>query len=103
MNKCADSVNSCSYTLYIQDDGTEVRQEKRKFKSSDEAIRAAMYMNMKETTIHKFVAYKCIKCSNYHIGHTSKLLSEKDRKKAKQFVKYNLIIKQNKNGYDRKH
>lgn len=97
MNKCADSENSCSYTLYILDDGTEVRQEKKKFKSSDEAIRAAMYMNMKETNIHKFVAYKCIKCGNYHIGHTSKLLSEKDRKKAKQFIEYNLIKKQNKN------
>lgn len=102
MNKCADSENSCSYTLHLQD-GAEVRREKIKFKSSDEAIRAAMYMNMKETTIHKFVAYKCIKCGNYHIGHTSKLLSEKDRKKAKQFVEYNLIIKQNKNGYGRKH
>lgn len=102
MNKCADSENSCSYTLYIQD-GTEVRREKRKFKSSDEAIRAAMYMNMKETTIHKYVAYKCIKCGYYHIGHTSKLLSDKDRKKANQFIEYNFIIKQKKNGYNRKH
>lgn len=102
MNKCADSENSCTYTLYTQD-GVEVRREKRKFKSSDEAIRAAMYMNMKETTIHKFVAYKCIKCGFYHIGHTSKLLTEKDRKKANQFIKYNFIIKQKKNGYVRKH
>lgn len=102
MNKCADSKNSCSYTLYIQN-GAEVRREKRKYKSSDEAIRAAMCMNMKETTIHKYVAYKCIKCGYYHIGHTSKLLSEKDRTKAKQFIKYNFIIKQKKNGHDRKH
>ena len=102
MNKCADSENSCSYTLHKQD-GTEVRREKIKFKSSDEAIGAAMYMNMKETTIHKFVAYKCIKCGCYHIGHTSKLLSEKDRTKAKQFFEYNFIIKKNKNGHDRKH
>lgn len=102
MNKCADSKNSCSYTLYTQD-GVEIRREKRKFKSSDEAIRAAMYMNMKETTIHKYVAYKCIRCGYYHIGHTSKLLSEKDRKKANQFIKYNFIIKQKKNGYVRKH
>lgn len=103
MNKCADSENSCSYKLYIQGTDTEVRQEKRKYKSSDEAIRIAMYMNMKEATIHKFVAYKCIKCGYYHIGHTSKLLSEKDRKKAKQFIEYNFIIKKNKNGYTRKH
>lgn len=92
MNKCADSKNSCSYTLYIQN-GAEVRREKRKYKSSDEAIRAAMCMNMKETTIHKYVAYKCIKCGYYHIGHTSKLLSEKDRTKAKQFIKYNFFHK----------
>lgn len=85
MNKCATNDNVCTYTLYTQDN-SEVRQPKRKFKTSDEAIRAAMFMNIKESTVHKYVAYKCSKCGFFHIGHTSKLLTEKDRKKANSFI-----------------
>ena len=88
MNKCSDNGNACSYTLYKKEDGTEVKKEKIKFKTSDAAIRVAMFMNSKETTIHKYVAYKCNKCGYFHIGHTSKLLTEKDRKKATHFIKY---------------
>jgi hypothetical protein len=104
MNKCADSENSCSYILYINEDGTEVRQEKKKFKTSDAAIRVAMLMNSDEKNIHKYVAYKCYRCGFYHIGHTSKLLTYKDRLKAKQFITYSNLYKQKKNdGYDRTH
>lgn len=85
MNKCASNDNVCTYTLYTQDN-SEVRQPKRKFKTSDEAIRAAMFMNIKESTVHKYVAYKCNKCGFFHIGHTSKLLTEKDRRKANAFI-----------------
>ena len=101
MNKCADNDNSCTYVWYRLDDGTEVKRNKRKYATSDFAIAAAKNMNAMEKTIHKYVAYKCSKCGFYHIGHTSKLLSEKDRTKAKQFIKYNSIIK--KNGFNRKH
>lgn len=100
MNKCASNDNVCTYTLYTQDN-VAIRQPKRKFKTSDEAIRAAMFMNIKESTVHKYVAYKCSKCGFFHIGHTSKLLTEKDRKKANQFI--NSLRKQKKNGYVRKH
>ena len=82
MNKCASNDNVCTYTLY-----TGIRRPKRKFKTSDEDIRAAMFMNVKESTVHKYVAYKCNKCGLFHIGHTNKLLTEKDIKKANQFIK----------------
>ena len=45
MNKCADSNNSCTYTLYKWVDGQQVRKPKRRFQTSDDAIRAAMIMN----------------------------------------------------------
>ena len=85
MNKCADSNNSCTYTLYKWVDGQQVRKPKRRFQTSDDAIRAAMIMNRKESTIHKFVAYKCNKCGWYHIGHSFKKLTDKDREKAQNF------------------
>jgi hypothetical protein len=82
MNKCNNGANACDYVMFRSGDGM-VRKPKRKFKTSDDAIRAAKSMNAKESTIHKFVAYKCSKCGWYHIGHTSKRLTDKDRDKAK--------------------
>ena len=45
MNKCANNDNTCTYTLYKWIDGVQVRKPKRKFETSDDAIRAAMIMN----------------------------------------------------------
>ena len=87
MNVCYNNENSCSYILY-KEDGTEIRNPKRRFDTSDDAIRSAMFMNIKESTVHKFVAYKCSKCGGYHIGHTKKVLSDKDRAKAVKFIRY---------------
>jgi hypothetical protein len=87
MNKCADNDNSCTYTLYKWVDGVQVRKPKRRFETSDDAIRAAMIMNGRESTIRKFVAYKCSKCGYYHIGHSKKSLTAKDKEKAKKFTK----------------
>jgi len=88
MNRCYNNENSCSYILYKEEDGTEVRNPKRRFNTSYDATRSAMYMNLKESTVHKFVAYKCSKCGKYHIGHTKKVLSDKDRAKAVKFIRY---------------
>lgn len=88
MNKCANNDNSCSYLWHKLEDGTEVKRNKKKYETSDFAIAAAMNMNAMEKTIHKFVAYKCNKCGYYHIGHSNKVLTDKDRKKARDFVKY---------------
>ena len=87
MNKCFDNENSCTYTLYKWVDGVQVRKPKRRFETSDDAIRAAMIMNGRESTIRKFVAYKCSKCGYYHIGHSKKSLTAKDKEKAKNFTK----------------
>ena len=87
MNRCFNNENSCSYILY-KEDGTEVRNPKRRFDTSYAATRSAMFMNIKESTVHKFVAYKCSKCGWYHIGHTKKVLTEKDRAKAVKFIRY---------------
>ena len=88
MNKCADNDNSCTYVWYKLEDGTEVKRNKRKYETSDFAIAAAKNMNAMDKTIHKYVAYKCNKCGYYHIGHTNKVLTDKDRQKARDFVKY---------------
>ena len=88
MNVCYNNENSCSYILYKKEDGTEVRNPKRRFDTPFDATRSAMYMNLKESTVHKFVAYKCSKCGGYHIGHTKKVLSDKDRAKAVKFIRY---------------
>ena len=88
MNLCYNNENSCSYILYKKEDGTEVRNPKRRFDTPFDATRSAMYMNLKESTVHKFVAYKCSKCGGYHIGHTKKVLSDKDRAKAVKFIRY---------------
>lgn len=87
MNVCYNNENSCSYILYKQD-GTEVRTNKRRFETSDDAIRVAQYMNSKDSTLHKFVAYKCSKCQGYHIGHTKYPLTDKAREKARKFIKF---------------
>ena len=87
MNLCYNNENSCSYILY-KDGETEVRSPKHRFSDPYDATRSAMYMNIKESTVHKFVAYKCSKCGWYHIGHTKKVLSDKDRVKAVKFIRY---------------
>ena len=87
MTVCYNNENCCSYILY-KEDGTVVRNPKRRFDTSDSAIQSAMYMNAKESTVHKFVAYKCSKCGGYHIGHTKKVLTDKDRAKAVKFIRY---------------
>lgn len=88
MNKCANNDNSCSYILYRTEDGTEVKRNKKKFETSDIAIITAKKINAMEGTIHKLVAYKCSKCGFYHIGHTNKVLTDKDKMKARIFLKH---------------
>jgi hypothetical protein len=88
MNLCYNNENSCSYILYKKEDGTEVRNPKTKFDTPFDATRKAMLMNIKESTVHKYTAYKCSKCGWYHIGRTRKVLSDKDRAKAIKFLRY---------------
>lgn len=51
---------------------------KKKFKTLDDAIKAAKKCNLQEKRIHKLVAYKCNKCFMYHIGSNGKLLKNKN-------------------------
>ena len=88
MNKCANNDNSCSYILYRTEDGTEVRRNKKKFETSDIAIITAKKTEDDEVLPYKLVAYKCSKCGFYHIGHTNKVLTDKDKRKARIFLKY---------------
>lgn len=54
----------------------QVLKPKHKFKTDKEAITEAKRINLLPYTIHKFVAYKCNKCSNYHIGKTNKEINK---------------------------
>lgn len=55
--------------------------EKWSYNTLDDAIHAAKMSNSKESTIHKYVAYKCDICCKYHIGKSKRELKDKDRLK----------------------
>ena len=62
----------------------EVLEEKKSFDTEQEALKMARFLNTKENVIHKMVAYKCIKCGKWHVGSGGKILTDKDRKEAKE-------------------
>lgn len=52
---------------------------KKSYKTEQEAVTLARFLNSKENVIHKMVAYKCSKCDNWHIGSNGNLLTDDDR------------------------
>ncbi len=75
MNKA--TINSkCDTFSQFDKNGKQVLKPKHKFKTDKEAITEAKRINLLPYTIHKFVAYKCNKCSNYHIGKTNKEINK---------------------------
>ena len=62
---------------------------KKSYDSELEALTAARYYNSKDYSIHKMVAYRCIKCDKWHIGSNGRLLTDEDREKAR--LKLNLV------------
>lgn len=64
------------------------------FSTEKEAIKAALKMNGQFKTIHKKVAYLCHKCGKWHIGSNKTVLTDEDKKQARdKYIrneKYNL-------------
>ena len=64
---------------------------KQAFKTEEEALRMARFLNTKDNVIHKMCAYKCLVCGKWHIGKTGKELTEKDREHAKKMLSIKYI------------
>lgn len=61
-----------------------VLSEKKGYKTEKEALHAAFVINTLPQTIHKFVAYKCSKCDNWHIGRNSTVLTDEMKEDYKK-------------------
>lgn len=66
---------------------------KKGYETEMDALTTARFLNSKPFTIHKMVAYKCIKCGKWHIGSTDRVLTDEDRKEAaEKLKKYKHIV-----------
>ena len=61
--------------------------DKVPYKTENEALTLARFLNTRPETIHKMVAYKCIKCGMWHIGSNSTILSKEEKGKRKNSKK----------------
>lgn len=57
---------------------------KKTFPTEKEALAMARFLNTKDNVIHKMVAYKCIKCGQWHIGSNNTILTEEIREKYRK-------------------
>lgn len=69
----------CKTFSHMDINGEKVMKNKQKYDTDKEAIEEARKLNCLPETIHKVVAYKCITCGKWHIGRTSKVLTEKEK------------------------
>lgn len=78
-----DLSNTCTRLMY----GNK-RKPKKKYETDEDAIRACMEINSQRKQISKVTPYKCDECGSYHVGKTSKKLSKKDKKKARDWLRF---------------
>ncbi len=55
--------------------------DKVAYKTENEALTLARFLNTRPEAIHKMVAYKCIKCGMWHIGGNGTVLTKEDKEK----------------------
>ena len=60
-------------------------KDKLKFDTLDDAIEHAKWVNSKEDILQKVVAYKCNLCFKYHVGRNGRNISDKQKKKLKNY------------------
>lgn len=60
---------------------------KKGYDTEMDALTTARFLNSLPNSIHKMVAYKCIKCDKWHIGSTDRVLTDEDRQEAKEKLK----------------
>jgi hypothetical protein len=80
----------CFKIEYYDKDGNPVRKPKKSFDTLDCAIKYAKKINVKESTIHKVVAYKCPYCYKYHIGKSKKEITQKEKDRYNKHLRSNL-------------
>lgn len=73
----------CETFSHIGTNGEKVMKQKQKYDTDKEAIEEARKLNSLPETIHKAVAYKCGTCGKWHVGRTTKVLTEKEREHYK--------------------
>ena len=56
---------------------------KKGYDTEMDALTTARFLNSQPYSIHKMVAYKCIKCDKWHIGSTDRVLTEEDRREVR--------------------
>lgn len=59
--------NKCSYSI------GPYKKDKRKFLRPEDAINESKKLNMRESTLHLYQAYKCTVCHFFHIGRSNVL------------------------------
>ena len=72
--------------------GDEAQNIRKRCFTEKVAIRIAQAYNIKPETIHKYNAYKCKNCHNWHVGKGSIILSDEDKEKIKQKIKSGLYL-----------
>ena len=60
---------------------------KKGYNTEMDALTTARFLNSQPYSIHKMVAYKCIKCDKWHIGSTDRVLTDEDRQEAREKLK----------------
>jgi hypothetical protein len=71
----------CNTLVRIEEDGTKVFKDKKKFDTLDEAIEECKKLNALPHRISKIVSYKCKHCHKYHTGRNGKTITDKYREK----------------------
>ena len=61
---------ACVTLIRIEQDGTKIYKDKKKYKDVHDAIDTANIINAKPNQIHKVSHYFCKTCRYWHIGRT---------------------------------
>lgn len=65
--------------------------DKMAYKTENEALTVARFLNTRPEAIHKMVAYKCIKCGMWHIGGNRTILTNEEKEKIAKKLKKQTI------------
>lgn len=76
-----------SHTYRHIENGVVTEYPKKGYNCESDAIAAANRINAFGHEIHKMVAYQCIRCNKWHIGHNWTIMTDEHREEAKEKIK----------------
>lgn len=76
--------------------GKKQRKEKHGYDTELEAVNVARQMNCDERNEYKVVAYRCLVCGKWHVGHTNHYITHEQRLKYKERLIKNIEYVRNK-------